>query len=367
MIKKNRSNIKLGLTFDDVLLVPQISSVLPRDVSTATNLTKNIRLKIPIVSADMDTVTEAKMAIAIARQGGAGVVHKNMTAGKQALEVAKVKKQKILTSDKKNASIDRRGRLIVGASIGVGDEAITRLMKVVAAGVNFVVISTAHGHSQGVLKTIKKVKKTFPQIDIIAGNVVTGEGTKELIKAGAASVKVGVGPGSICTTRIVAGVGYPQLSAVQQCVAAARDIPIIADGGIRYSGDIVKAIAAGASVVMLGGLLASAVEAPGKIVVIKGVKYKLYRGMGSAEALAAGSKDRYAQAKVSSGKLIAEGVAGKVLRQGKTSDIIFQLVGGFRSGMGYLGARNIRDLVAKAKFVRITEAGRVESHPHDLK
>ncbi|MBU1119476.1 IMP dehydrogenase [Patescibacteria group bacterium] len=345
---------KEALAYDDVLLVPQKSEILPNDVSLETKLTKNVTLRVPLISADMDTVTEAGMAIALAREGCAGIIHKNMTPERQAEEVARVKNE-----EEEYAAC---------ASIGVGDEALTRVEQIVEAGGNIAVISTAHGHSKGVLDTIKKVKEKFPGVDVIAGNVVTAEAVKELIDAGADAVKVGVGPGSICTTRIVAGVGVPQFSAVAECVleASKYGIPIIADGGIRYSGDIVKALAAGAATVMAGGLFAGTDESPGERIEENGVAYKSYRGMGSSGALQSGSQDRYAQKGVEKKKLVPEGVEGRVKYKGSISDVVYQLVGGIKSGCGYLGAINLSELNKRAEFVKITSASIKESHPHDI-
>ena len=343
-----------ALTFDDVLLVPQKSFVLPRDVDVSTNITKTLRVQIPIMSADMDTVTESKMAVAIAKSGGLGIIHKNMTPKAQAHEVRTVKKAD--------------ARYLAGVSVGVGKDMIERVRLAQKVGVDVVVISTAHGHSAGVIDGVRAIRKAYPKLQIIAGNVVTAEGTRDLIKAGASAVKVGVGPGSICTTRVVAGVGVPQLTAVMNATAEAskHNIPIIADGGIRYSGDIVKALAAGARSVMLGSLLAATKEAPGKLVTISGKKYKIYRGMGSREAMSSGSKDRYGQAKTPSGKLVAEGVSGQVPMGGEVADVLFKLAGGLRSGMGYLGAKNLKELRGKAEFVEISNSGLTESHPHGI-
>lgn len=343
-----------ALTFDDVLLVPQKSSVLPRDVDISTNITTTLKAHVPIISADMDSVTESTMAVAMAKNGGLGIIHKNMTPKAQAEEVQTVKK-----SD---------AAYLAGVSVGVGQDMIERVRLAKKVGADVVVISTAHGHSAGVIKGVKAIRKAYPELPIIAGNVVTASGTRDLIKAGASAVKVGVGPGSICTTRVVAGVGVPQLTAIMNAAAEAKkhNIPIIADGGIRYSGDIVKALAAGAGFVMLGSLLAATTEAPGELVTISGKKYKIYRGMGSREAMSSGSKDRYGQAGTSSGKLVAEGVSGKVPIKGEAADVLFKLVGGLRSGMGYLGAKNLKELRGKAEFIEISNSGLTESHPHDI-
>ncbi|ADC89835.1 inosine-5'-monophosphate dehydrogenase [Thermocrinis albus DSM 14484] len=467
-----------GLTFDDVLLIPQYSEVLPHEVDVSTRLTRNISLKIPIVSAAMDTVTESRMAIALAREGGIGIIHRNMSIQEQAEEVEKVKKSEsgmilkpvtvtpdtsvrtaldimskykisgvpvvtdgnklvgILTNrdlrfikptdydkpvslfmtkenlivaqelvtleeaeeilqrhkveklpivDKEgrlvglitikditkrrkypNACKDPLGRLRVGAAVGTGPDTKDRVEALVSAGVDVIVVDTAHGHSKRVLQTVEMIKSNF-NVDVIAGNIATGEGAEDLIKAGADAVKVGVGPGSICTTRIVAGVGVPQLSAIMWVyeVASKYDVPVIADGGIRYSGDIVKALAAGADAVMLGNLLAGTEEAPGEVIYYQGRAYKSYRGMGSLGAMSNRmSADRYGQDKME--KFVPEGIEGRVPYRGRLAEVVFQLVGGLRSGMGYVGARNIKELREKAKFVRISWAGYRESHVHDV-
>lgn len=342
--------LKQGLTFDDVLLVPQYSEVLPKEVLLKTNLTKKIKLEIPLMSAGMDTVTEYKTAIALAKAGGIGIIHKNMSVKEQAEQIKKVKKQ----------------NLLVGAALGVTADMLERAESLIKAGVDILTIDTAHGHSKGVIDAVKKIKKVFPKVQIIAGNVATPQATLALIKAGADAVKVGIGPGAICTTRIVAGVGVPQLSAVYECAKVARkfNIPVIADGGIKYSGDIAKALAAGASVCMLGGLFAASTEAPGKKVIIEGKAYKLYRGMGSTAAMKAGSSDRYFQQNTK--KLVAEGVEGMVPWKGDLQDIVYQLLGGLRASMGYCGAKDLETFYKKSKFIQITAAGLKESHPHDL-
>lgn len=470
-------NVKIGLTFDDVLLVPAKSDILPGDVDVSTRLTKNIRINTPIISAAMDTVTEAKLAIAIAREGGIGMIHRAMSVAEQVVEVDKVKKSesgmivdpitlqpdekiykalaimekyrisgvpitkgkklvgiltnrdlKFETNFQKKASevmtkkglvtarvgitldeakeilhkhkieklpivdnkmsliglitikdIEKRekyphackdsfGRLRVGGAIGVGADAINRAAALIKAGVDVIAIDTAHGHSKRVISTVIELRKKFPDIEIIAGNVATGEATRDLIEAGASAVKVGVGPGSICTTRIIAGAGVPQLTAIKECseVADALNIPIIADGGIKFSGDVTKAIAAGASSVMIGGLFAGTDESPGEMMLYQGRTYKVYRGMGSLGAMEAGSKDRYAQEKVESKKLVPEGVEGRVPYKGLLASSVHQLVGGLRSGMGYCGCNNIEELRKKARFLRITPAGLRESHVHDV-
>ena len=467
-----------GLTYDDVLLIPAYSEVLPKEVSLKTKFSKNIELNVPFVTAAMDTVTEAKMAIAIAREGGIGVIHKNMSIAEQAHQVAIVKRaengmiydpvtisvdaivkdaldlmaeyhiggipvvdeakhlvgivtnrdlrfetnmqrpvSEVMTKDnlvvtnqktdmeaaarilrenkieklpvvdnegklvglitykditkakdKPMACKDSKGRLRVAAGVGVTVDAMDRIKALVEAGVDAVVIDTAHGHSAGVVKKLKEAKAAFPQIDIVVGNVATGEAAKMLAEAGADAVKVGIGPGSICTTRVVAGVGVPQLSAVYDVAKALEGtgVPLIADGGLRYSGDIVKAIAAGGYCVMIGSLVAGTEESPGDTIIFNGRKFKSYRGMGSLEAMENGSKDRYFQAETADKKkLVPEGIAARVPYKGTLYEVIYQLVGGLRSGMGYCGAKDITSL-HNAKFVRITNAGVLESHPHDV-
>lgn len=467
--------IKEGITFDDILLIPGYSNVLPHEVELNTKLTKKITLNIPIMSAGMDTVTEAAMAVAIARQGGIGIIHKNMSIEAQAEEVDKVKRsengvitdpfslspehyvyeandlmakyrisgvpitegnklvgiltnrdlrfetnhnrkiKEVMTSenlitapegtdlmqakkilaehrieklpivDKEgnlkglitikdiekairypNAAKDSQGRLLVGAAVGVTKDVLDRVAALVDAKVDAITVDTAHGHSQGVLNTVHLIKEKYPELQVIAGNVATAEGTVALIEAGADAVKVGIGPGSICTTRVVAGVGVPQITAVMDCAEAAKPygIPVIADGGIKYSGDIVKAIGAGASVCMIGSILAGCEESPGEIELYQGRKYKVYRGMGSIAAMEKGSKDRYFQNDAK--KLVPEGVEGRVAYKGHVGDTIFQLLGGLRAGMGYAGTRTIQELQENAQFVRITSAGLKESHPHDI-
>jgi len=485
MVSSEREWIE-GFTFDDVLLTPGRSAVLPAEVDISTQLTSKIRLNVPVLSAAMDTVTEARMAIALAREGGLGIIHRNCSIEAQAAEVDKVKRSEsgmivdpitlpptatlaqakeimatyhisgvpitegpklvgILTNrdirfatednrpvsefmtsknlivaplgttleqaqailqahrieklplvdenyhlkglitvkdiqkkrDYPNAALDAKGRLLAGAAIGVGPDMTERAAALVAAGVDVLAIDTAHGHAEMVLRATERLKGLYPDVAIIAGNVVTAEGTRDLILAGADAVKVGVGAGSICTTRIVAGVGMPQLTAILICAAAAGEygVPIIADGGIRYSGDIVKALAAGASCVMLGNLLAGVDESPGEIVIFEGRRFKEYRGMGSLGAMRGYVRDRYASGQYdaaegsgerSSGKLVPEGIEGRVAYKGRLSDTIFQLMGGLRSGMGYVGAANLQELRAKAKFVRITNASFIESHPHSV-
>jgi IMP dehydrogenase len=469
-----------GLTFDDVLLIPQMSEILPSDTDLETRFTRSIKLKAPIVSAAMDTVTEALTAITMARMGGIGIIHKNLSVEAQAKEVQRVKKSesgmvidpitvssqqtvgdvlaimerhnisglpvvdggalvgiitgrdirfekdprrlvrevmtaKVITTIKgtspeeaveklhkhrieklpvtladgktlvgmftikdiqkarqfPHASKDTAGRLIVGAAIGAGGDYMDRAAALLDAGCDAIVVDTAHGHSRGVLSAVTRLKKDFKgrAFEVVGGNVGTGEGAAALIEAGADGVKVGIGPGSICTTRIVAGVGVPQLTAVMRAALAARkgDIPVIADGGIKYSGDMTKALAAGASSVMVGSLLAGTEEAPGELILYQGKSFKSYRGMGSLGAMAKGSKDRYMQAGVEDvGKLVPEGIEGRVSYKGPLANTVYQLLGGVRSGMGYLGARTIAELQAHAKFMRISSAGLRESHVHDV-
>ena len=468
-----------GLTYDDVLLVPAYSEVLPREVSIQTKFTRNITINVPIVSAAMDTVTESAMAIAIAREGGIGVLHKNMTIEQQAQEVRKVKRAEsgmiidpitlslsaivldakqamrehkiggipivdeagklvgivtnrdlrfeknnerpiveVMTSEnlvtvaegtslkdaevilqenkieklpvvndndklvglitfrditkltqKPTANKDTYGRLRVAAALGVTHDAVDRAEALVNAGVDAVIIDTAHGHTQGVVSVLKQVKAKFPQLDVVVGNIATPEAAKYLVEAGADAVKVGIGPGSICTTRVVAGVGFPQFSAVLEVAAAIKGsgVPVIADGGIRYTGDIPKAIAAGADCVMLGSLLAGTKESPGETIIYDGRKFKSYRGMGSVEAMKQGSKDRYFQdVEDDIKKLVPEGIVGRVPYKGELQESIHQFVGGLRAGMGYCGAKDIETLKNTGKFVRITASGINESHPHDV-
>ena len=464
-----------ALTFDDVLLVPDHSEVLPKDVEISTNLTRNIRLNIPIISSGMDTVTEARMAIAMAREGGLGIIHKNMSIERQAEEVDKVKRsehgiivdpiflgpdnrlqdahnlmeryrisgvpitengrliwiitnrdlrfetdlsQKIsdcmtqehlitapvgtsLEEAKKilgkhrieklplidadgnlkglitikdiekaqkypNSAKDGKGRLLAAAAVGVGADLMDRLDALVAAKVDIIVVDTAHGHSKGVLDAVRKIKQAYPAIELIAGNIATAQATNALIEAGADAVKVGMGPGSICTTRVIAGIGVPQITAIYNCSQAAKPfgVPVIADGGIKYSGDITKAIAAGGNVVMIGSLLAGTEESPGETVIFQGRSFKEYRGMGSLSAMALGSKDRYFQENAE--KLVPEGIEGRVPFKGAVADTVYQLLGGLRAGMGYCGVKNIDELMNKTRFIRVTSAGLKESHPHDV-
>ena len=467
--------LKQGLTFDDVLLIPAESDVLPADVDLHTRLTKKITLNIPVISAAMDTVTEYRMAIAIAREGGIGIIHKNMSIGAQAEQVDMVKRSEngvitnpfwlapghtlaeadelmakfrisgvpicengkligiitnrdmkfetdmskliddVMTKDHlvtapegttlaeakeilrkhkieklpivdkdfhlkglitikdiekaevyPNSARDEKGRLMVGAAIGVTSDVLDRAAALVEAGVDVLALDSAHGHSQNILNCVRRVKAAYPDVQLIAGNVATADATRALIEAGADCVKVGIGPGSICTTRVVAGIGVPQITAVYDAarVAAEYDVPIIADGGIKYSGDIVKAIAAGGSVVMLGSLLAGCEESPGETEIFQGRQFKVYRGMGSLAAMANGSRDRYFQE--NNKKLVPEGVEGRVPYKGNVGDTIYQLMGGLRSGMGYCGCHTVDELQSKAQFIQITAAGLRESHPHDI-
>lgn len=338
-----------GLTFDDVLLVPSYSEVLPREVKTDTSFTRHIRLDVPLVSAAMDTVTEGAMAAAMAQAGGIGVIHKNMSIERQAANVKEVK---------------ARG-LKVAAGIGITADVIERSRALVDAGVDAVVLDSAHGDSAGVVAALRKVKAEFPELDVVVGNIATAEAASRLIEAGADALKVGIGPGSICTTRVVSGVGVPQISAIYEVSKAAEGsgVPVIADGGMRYSGDVVKALAAGADSVMLGSMFAGTDETPGEIVIEDGSKYKVYRGMGSVDAMKAGSGDRYFQSGAK--KLVPEGIVARVPYKGSVGDIVFQILGGLRSGMGYCGAEDIA-MLHTARFVQITSNGLVENHPHDV-
>ncbi|MYN00319.1 guanosine monophosphate reductase [Lactobacillus iners] len=361
---------KKGLTFDDVLLIPAESHVLPNEVDLSVNLADNIKLNLPFISAGMDTVTESSMAIAMALQGGMGVIHKNMSIVAQAGEVATVKGV-MLSGNFTRAAVDEENKLLVAAAVGVTSDTFQRAQALLEAGANAIVIDTAHGHSAGVLRKIKEIREHFPKATLIAGNVATAEGTKALFDSGVDIVKVGIGPGSICTTRIIAGVGVPQITAIYDAASVAREYgkTIIADGGIKYSGDIVKAIAAGGNAIMLGSMFAGTTETPGQIITDGDKKYKVYRGMGSIGAMAQshGSSDRYFQGGVNeANKLVPEGIEARVEYKGDVSDTIFQLIGGLRSGMGYVGARNIDELINKAQFVQMTNSGLRESHPHDV-
>ena len=467
---------KEGLTFDDVLLVPRKSEILPRSVNVSVRLSDAVKLNIPLISAGMDTVTESALAIAMAREGGVGIIHKNMTIAQQAEEVDRVKRSEsgvitnpfsltpdhhvydaeelmgkyrisgvpIVDENKKlvgiltnrdlrfvhdfsikisevmtreelvtapvgttlqeaegllqkhkieklplvdedntlkglitikdiekaiqfpNAAKDSHGRLLCGAAVGVSKDTMERTAALVEAGIDILVVDSAHGHSLNILKTVRDIRNAYPDLTIIAGNVATGEATKDLIEAGASIIKVGIGPGSICTTRVIAGIGVPQITAIYDCATVAREynVPIIADGGIKYSGDITKAIAAGASAIMIGSLFAGTAESPGETEIFQGRSYKVYRGMGSLSAMKAGSKDRYFQENES--KLVPEGIEGRVAYKGPLADTVHQLIGGLRSGMGYCGTATLAELTTETQFVRITGAGLRESHPHDV-
>ena len=469
--------VKEGLTFDDVLLVPGESDVMPAQVDLHTQLTPSLKLNVPLLSAGMDTVTEGKMAISMAREGGIGIIHKNMSVEEQALEVDKVKRSEhgvivdpfflspehtladalelmeryhisgvpitvkgklvgiltnrdirfVQTYDQRidevmtkeglitaregvtmeeakntlmihkieklpivdeagmlkglitikdiekaikypNSAKDDKGRLLVGAAVGVTSDMMLRVQALIGSKVDVVVVDTAHGHSSGVLEAVRKIRSAYPELQIVGGNVATREGTEALIKAGVNAVKVGIGPGSICTTRVVTGVGVPQITAIDECAKAAgpHGIPIIADGGIKYSGDIVKALAAGAHTVMIGSLFAGTEESPGETVIYKGRSFKTYRGMGSMSAMKEGSSDRYFQDQSDDKKLVPEGVEGRVPHKGPLKDTIYQLMGGLRAGMGYCGTATIRELREKSKFIKITGASLIEGHPHDI-
>ena len=345
--------IKEALTFDDVALVPQYSSILPHETITKTELSKNLKLNIPLLSSAMDTVTESKMAIAIAKSGGLGIIHKNLNPKKQALEVQKVKKN----------------NMIVGAAVGTNEKDIDRVYKLLESKVDLIVVDTAHGHTKKVLTIIKKIKKISKNSIVCAGNIATGKAAKFLADSGVDIVKVGIGPGSICTTRLVTGIGVPQLSAILDVKKALKNYKtkIISDGGVKFSGDISKAIAAGADAVMIGSLFAGTTESPGKIFKYKGKLYKNFRGMGSAGAMSAGSADRYFQKKNKNiSKYVAEGVEGIVQFKGPLNKIIYQLVGGLKSSMGYMGSKTIKDLQKKSEFVKITKAGFYESMVHNV-
>lgn len=358
--------IKEGLTFDDCLLVPAYSSVVPAKVSTQTTLTKKITLQAPITSAAMDTVTEAQMAIAMAQLGGLGFIHKNLTIDQQAELVKQVKQTK---PNSKVATIDQQQQLVVGAAVGVSEDTLERVSALVKAGVDIIAVDSAHGHSLGVIETIKQIRKNYPDLEIVGGNIVTSQAAIDLIYAGVDCVKVGVGPGSICTTRVVAGVGMPQLSAIMDVVSVTKQyhIGVIADGGIKQSGDIVKALAAGADAVMLGGLFAGCDETPGAIIEMDNKKFKHYVGMGSLIAMQKGSSDRYFQGgQKDLKKLVPEGIEALVPYKGSIHDVFYQMLGGLRSGMGYCGCKTVSELKENAVFVKISSNGLIESHPHDV-
>ena len=364
----NGKLIKEAYTFDDLLLVPAKSSVVPANVSLETKLTDKITLKIPVVSAAMDTVTEYEMAIALSKLGGMGFIHKNMTVEAQA-DMVRAVKDETISDEFEDASTDHKGRLLVGAAVGVGANVLDRVRALVEAGVDVVAVDSAHGHSLGVIEAVKLIRSEFLDLDIVGGNIVTAQGATDLIYAGANIIKVGVGPGSICTTRVVAGVGVPQLTAVNDVYHVAKQygVGVIADGGITLSGDISKALAAGASCVMLGGLLAGSLETPGDVIEVFGKKVKSYVGMGSLSAMQRGSSDRYFQGGVQElKKLVPEGIEATVPYKGSISEVIYQMMGGVRSGMGYCGCATINEMHLNAQFVKITGAGLKESHPHDV-
>ncbi|MCX8472961.1 MAG: IMP dehydrogenase [Sediminibacterium sp.] len=368
-MKEKLNIIQEGLAFDDVLLQPNFSHIHPRDVNVSLQLTPRIKLKIPLISSAMDTVTEAKLAIALAQLGGLGIIHKNMSISDQSKHVSDVKKLPLKNLKKfPDAAIDKKGCLIVGAAIGITDNALERVKSLIDSGVDILCVDSAHGHSKRVIDLIASIRKKFPTIEMIAGNVATGAGALALYNAGANVIKVGIGPGSICTTRVVTGVGVPQISAIMNVYAALKNkkVKIIADGGIKFSGDITKALAAGADVVMLGSAFAGVEESPGDVIELQGYKYKSYRGMGSLGAMSAGSNDRYFQDTKNVMKLVPEGVEGLVVFKGKLEEVVFQMIGGLRSGMGYSGAADINTLKKTAQFVKISNAGLNESHPHQV-
>jgi IMP dehydrogenase len=359
MSEANEKVLMLGLTYDDVLLLPDASDVVPSEVDTKTQLTRKISLDVPLVSSAMDTVTESEMAIAMAKAGGIGIIHRNLSVEEQVT----------------HAKLVKGAGLLVGAAVGVGDDGFARAQALIDSGIDVVVVDTAHGHHRAVLDAIERIKKKYSDQEVIGGNVATRAGAQALINAGADAVKVGVGPGSICTTRVVAGVGVPQVTAIMEAAKACKksDVPLIADGGLQYSGDIAKAIVSGADSVMLGSLLAGCDESPGELIEIDGRKYKSYRGMGSLGAMQSRgekksySKDRYMQDDVlAEDKLVPEGIEGKVAYRGSLATVVHQLVGGLRSGMGYAGAATIDDLKRNGRLVQITFAGLQESHPHDV-
>ena len=357
---------KDALTFDDVLLVPQYSEITPDMADVSTKLTNTFKMNVPFLSAAMDTVSEHKLVTALALAGGLGVIHKNMSIADQVKEVEMVKNYDFDNEKNKRVLIDKKGRLCVGAAIGVTADMMDRVNALMDAGVDVFVLDSAHGDSKNIINAIKNLRLEYPSMELIAGNVATYEGALDLMKAGASAVKVGMGPGSICTTRIIAGIGVPQLQAVMDCARASKEmnVPIIADGGIKYSGDVVKALAAGANTVMLGGLFATCEEAPGDIYESNGKKYRTYRGMGSIEAMAKGSTDRYFQ--TGHKKLVAEGVQGIVEVKTTVEELVFQLVGGLKAGMGYCGSKDIPTLQEKGTFIKITNNALLESHPHDI-
>ncbi|QIK57955.1 IMP dehydrogenase [Erysipelothrix sp. HDW6A] len=365
----NGKVIKEAYTFDDLLLVPAKSSVVPAQVDIKSRLTDKITLNIPIVSAAMDTVTEEAMATMLAKLGGLGFIHKNMTVEQQAAMIANVKNSEVDKEAFPEANVDGQGQLRVGAAVGVGETTLERVKALVDAGVDIITVDSAHGHSDGVINTVRIIREAYPELDIVGGNIVTAQGATDLIYAGANVIKVGVGPGSICTTRVVSGVGVPQLTAVNDVYQVAKQygVGVIADGGIKLSGDIAKALAAGANCVMLGGLLAGSEETPGEVLEVFGKRVKSYIGMGSLTAMQRGSSDRYFQGGVKElSKLVPEGIEATVPYKGSITDVIYQMLGGVRSGMGYCGCATINEMHSKAQFVKITAPGLRESHPHDV-
>lgn len=365
----NGKLVKEGYTYDDVLLVPSYSQVVPNMVQLTTQLTKKICLRIPVTSAAMDTVSEAEMAKALALLGGLSFIHKNMSIEEQAKRVASVKSHILSQEQQQEAAIDIQGKLLCGAAVGVGEATLDRVNALVDAGVDIIAVDSAHGHSQGVIETIKKIRDAHPDLDLVGGNIVTAQAAIDLIYAGATALKVGVGPGSICTTRVVAGVGVPQLTAVNDVYQVAKQygVGIIADGGIKLSGDIPKALAAGADCVMLGGLLAGCEETPGIIIEVYGKQVKSYVGMGSLSAMQRGSSDRYFQGgQKELKKLVPEGIEATVPYKGSITNVIYQMMGGLRSGMGYCGCGSVQEMKEKALFIKITGSGLKESHPHDV-
>lgn len=357
-----------GYTFDDLLLVPAYSEVVPANVDLKVSLSKNLKLTIPVTSAAMDTVTESRLAIKLACLGGLGFIHKNMSIDDQAKMVKEVKESTI-DNDYKHPAIDEHHQLLVGAAIGVNFDTLKRVEALVQAGVDVIAVDSAHGHSKGVLDTITQIRKHYPTLDIVGGNIVTAHAANDLILAGANILKVGVGPGSICTTRVVSGVGVPQISAIMDVseIAKKHGVTVIADGGIKVSGDIVKALAAGADAIMLGNLFAGCEETPNEVFVLNGKKVKSYMGMGSLEAMKKGSSDRYFQGGVKElSKLVPEGIEGIVAYKGTLEQVVYQMMGGLRSGMGYCGCKNIKELQEDSQFIKISGSGLIESHPHDL-
>ena len=360
--------LREGYTFDDLLLVPAYSEVVPANVDLTITLSEKIKLFIPVTSAAMDTVTESRLATKLACLGGLGFIHKNMSIQQQA-DMIKTVKETVIDRDFTNPAVDENNQLLVGAAIGVNQDAINRVQALVEAGVDVIAVDSAHGHSKGVLQTIALIREHYPTLDIVGGNIVTASAARDLIQAGANILKVGVGPGSICTTRVVSGVGVPQISAIMDVseVAKEHDVTLIADGGIKQSGDIVKALAAGADVIMLGNLFAGCEETPNEVFELNGKKVKSYVGMGSLEAMKKGSSDRYFQGGVKElSKLVPEGIEGIVAYKGTLDHVVYQMMGGLRSGMGYCGCKDIKELHVNAQFIKISGSGLIESHPHDL-